>query len=379
MRASIEAYLAAFLFSSMAIGLVACPDPERPAGPSSPASQAKEAARPDVGAPGAEDPSTVVAIIGEEEVTLGELDEELASELHQAKMEHRRNVYEMRRGGIDRIIAKRLFSEEAERMGLEDEEAFIREAVEKGTPYPSEEEARAFFQQNEQMMGGQDFEAMQGRVTQFLHQRKKQERFNEILSGLREKADVKILLSEPRVDVEAKGPSKGPEDAPVTIVEFSDFLCPFCARGKEAMDEIQETYGDKVRFVFRLFPTLENEEAVRTAEAAVCADMQGFFWQMHEALFSAGRAFSDEDIVGYAGSIEGLDVDAFNKCLEDDATKERIMKDIAAGRSVGVGGTPAFFINGIPVLGAQPFKTFKEIIDSELREDEEPSTVAVDD
>jgi protein-disulfide isomerase len=355
----------------LALGLAACPDPARQ--PDRPESRTGEAAptaaaaaRPAPAADTDEDAGTVVATIDGEAVTLGDLDEKLAAELHQARMEHRQQMHEIRRTGIERLVAERLLAAEAKRMGLEDEDALIQQLIEDGTPAPTDEEVRAFYDQNQQMMEGQPFEMVGPQIAQFLHQRKKQEHFGKILEGLRAKANVTIDLPEPRVAVDASGPAKGPEDAPVTIVEFSDFECPFCGRAKGVSRQIEEAYGDQVRFVFRHFPLPHHQRAPRAAEASLCADAQGEFWALHDVMFQNQQALSDEDIKRYAGSIEGLDSEKFEACFTGGEMQARVRADIDAGRSVGVTGTPAFFVNGILITGAQPFEAFKEIIDREI-------------
>ncbi len=162
-------------------------------------------------------------------------------------------------------------------------------------------------------------------------------------------------------------PAKGPEDAPVVIVEFSDYQCPFCKRWRmQVYDRLFETFGDKVRLVYRDFP-LESlhPEAVPAAVAANCAGEQGKYWEYHDKLFLGGRPLGEETYRAYAEEL-GLDMDAFEACLASEEQRQEVLKDLEDGLRLGVRGTPTFFINGIPVVGAQPFEVFQQVIQQEL-------------
>src|SRR5262249_6614274 len=154
-------------------------------------------------------------------------------------------------------------------------------------------------------------------------------------------------------------------NAPVTIVEFSDFLCPFCRRAQPTLSAIEKRYGDKVRFAFRDYPLEQlHPGATRAAEAARCATDQGKFWPYHDRLFQKATA-SPDDLKTYAGEV-GLDVAKFNECFASGKHAAAVQKDMHEGSRLGIGGTPAFFINGRMVSGAQPLEAFAQIIDDEL-------------
>ena len=163
-------------------------------------------------------------------------------------------------------------------------------------------------------------------------------------------------------------PMKGDANAPVTIVEFSDFECPFCAKFySQTMNQLQTNYIDtgKVKLVFRDFPLSFHQNAQKAAEAAECADDQGKFWEMHDAIFENQQSLSISSLKQWAGQI-GLDTGEFNSCLDSGKHSEEVQSDFREGATYGVSGTPSFFINGIQLVGAQPFSAFKQIIDSEL-------------
>ena len=164
-------------------------------------------------------------------------------------------------------------------------------------------------------------------------------------------------------------PVKGEENAPITIVEFSDFQCPFCERFfKETLPQIEKEYIEtgKVKLVYRDFPLREiHSDAQKAAEAAECADEQGKFWEYHNMLFENQEALKIADLKEYAVTLK-LDTQEFNNCLDKSEKAEEVNADSKEGESYGVTGTPAFFINGILVSGARPFEDFQAIIEEEL-------------
>ena len=163
-------------------------------------------------------------------------------------------------------------------------------------------------------------------------------------------------------------PAWGPEDAPVTIIEFSDFECPFCTRfRKQTYDRIKEAYGDKIRFVYRDFPLVQlHPQAVPAAIAAQCANEQGKFWEYHDLLFLGDKPLGRDTYVAYADQL-GLDVDEFSRCIDEERYMDEVQKDFEDGVAAGVRGTPTFFINGVPLVGAQPFENFQAVIEQELQ------------
>ncbi|MBW3020605.1 DsbA family protein [Candidatus Woesearchaeota archaeon] len=163
---------------------------------------------------------------------------------------------------------------------------------------------------------------------------------------------------------------KGDADAPVTIVEWSDFECPFCARFyRDTYLQIKEEYIDtgKVKFVFRDYPLSFHKQAQKASEAAECAGEQGKYYEMHDILFEQGVAGGVSSFKKFAGDI-GLNTEQFNECLDSGRMAEEIAKDMADGGKVGIRGTPGFIINGELVSGAQPFENFKTIIEKKLAE-----------
>lgn len=162
-------------------------------------------------------------------------------------------------------------------------------------------------------------------------------------------------------------PSLGPEQAPITLIEFSDYECPYCRKWyTEVFSQLMATYPDKVRFVFRDFPLSSiHANAAPAANAANCAGEQGNYWDFHNKLFDMELGLSKDAYLQYASQL-GLDEKAFQECVESERYKEEVQADFDYAANLGVRSTPTFFINGIAVVGAQPFEVFQQVIEKEL-------------
>jgi len=160
-------------------------------------------------------------------------------------------------------------------------------------------------------------------------------------------------------------PTYGPDDAAVVIVEFSDFNCPYCGRfANETLPLLRDNYGDYVRFAYRDFPVL-GDSSLQAAIAAECAGDQGAFWEFHDLLFANQGGFNQELFLSFAEQLT-LNVSEFTACQNDETTREEVLADYAVAQRLGATGTPTFFINGVRVIGAQPYEVFATIIDEEL-------------
>ncbi len=167
------------------------------------------------------------------------------------------------------------------------------------------------------------------------------------------------------IKVGSNDPFKGGKKAAVTIIEFSDFECPFCSRVNPTMKQIEDAYGDKVRVVFKQNPLSFHKNAPLAAEATLAAHEQGKFWQMHDALFANQKALTRPDLDKYAQEI-GLNMDKFKAALDNNKFKPQVEADMAVAKELGATGTPSFFVNGRKLRGAQPFESFKKLIDEAL-------------
>ena len=191
------------------------------------------------------------------------------------------------------------------------------------------------------------------------------------IENIKSKYEVKLSIPFPeaaRVEVSADDdPFLGPKDAPITIVQFAEYQCPYCGKAGESIDQVLKEYDGKVKMVYRDFPLSFHDRAVPAAVAANCAGEQDKYWEMHKLLMSNQRALTDDDLTSHATTLS-LDLEKWNTCRQDPAQTAEVNKDFADGQKIGVTGTPAFFINGIMLSGAVPFPQFKEIIDRELQQ-----------
>jgi len=336
----------AFLVLALVAGLAACTPAER-----------EEAAAP-------EPSGEVVARIDGEPIRASELEDWLRDDLYEEAVRDKdaAGLHAFRREGLERMISAELLEAETERRGVEIAELH---AATVGDASVDETEVVAFYEENRARMGGQPLEVMAPRIRGYLEQRAESEAWSAFLSDLRNDAAVELLIEPPRLDVAAVGPAKGPENAPVTIVEFSDFNCPYCQRVTPTLDELHARYPDRVRLVFRHFPLDMHPRARAIAEASVCAAEQDGFWDFHDAVFETGEPLSDEQIREMASEV-GLDVAALEGCLETGRAAEAVDRDLADGAAAGVTGTPAFFVNGIPLRGARDADQLARVIDAEL-------------
>jgi protein-disulfide isomerase len=301
----------------------------------------------------------------EQKVTYGELSTRIGPQL--ADLEKRKQ--ELIKRGLEGYVIEKLVQAEAKKRGMANEDEFIKAEVEGKAAAPSEEKIKEIFEQAK--AGGQlppevTIDQVKPEIVRMLGEQGKRERAQALFTELKTNADVQILLPEKRVEVAAIGPAKGPDNAPITIVEFSDFQCPFCSKANASVNEVLKQYEGKVKLVFRHFPLSFHAEAPKAAEASLCAQDQNKFWEYHDKLFANQQALKVEDLKKHAADL-GLDAARFNDCLDSGKKAEIVQKDMKDGEKVGVSGTPAFFINGIALSGAVPAADFKSIIDAELK------------
>lgn len=302
----------------------------------------------------------VVAVVDGKEITEQELVERIQGEL--IKLETQ--LYDVRRNGVDELISEYLLEQAAKARGLSSEQLLGQEADVKVGEVTSKE-VEEFYQANQARIR-KPLDEVRPQIHNYLQQTKLNEVRRAYLKELRDKAQVKVYLTPPIVQVSAEGPFKGPKDAPITIVEFSDFQCSYCKRVLPILDQVMERYPGKVRLVFRDFPILTiHPHAQKAAKAAHCAGEQGKFWEYHDLLFEKQEAIPTMNYAEHAQAL-GLDTTTFQACLEDKRSQETVERNYADGVKAGVSGTPAFFINGRLLSGAQPLEAFKAVIDDEL-------------
>jgi protein-disulfide isomerase len=278
----------------------------------------------------------------------------------------RKQEYELKRKALDSVLPIKLLEAEAARLGVSVEELVSREVNSKVSDPPGQEVEAFYLGQQDRIQ--RPFSEVEAQMWSALRQARLTQARQEYVNGLRQKADVVILLDQPRTEIapdQAPARLKGPVGAPVRIVEFSDFECPYCRSVQETIRRVLAKYQGQASLDFRDFP-LNNlhPRAQLAAEASRCAAEQGKFWEYHDRLFEGKLEVAD--LKGHAKAI-GLNSQTFDACLDGRKQQEAVDQDVMEGRAAGVGGTPAFFINGIALIGGQPASAFEQIIEDELR------------
>jgi protein-disulfide isomerase len=228
-------------------------------------------------------------------------------------------------------------------------------------------EMQAIYDRNRSRLGGQTFEQVRPHIERSLREQAQAEREAAFHRELRARAEVKVALVQPRVQVAVPddAPTLGPAQARVTVVEFLDYQCPYCHRAQEVVDQVLQRYEGKVRFVHRDY-LIGQPRSLPAARAARCAGEQGRFWEYHRSLLTAPGDMSDADLGGRAAAL-GLEAARFSGCLASDRHDAAIRKAAEAGQALGITGTPTFFVNGRRLVGVRPFEEFEELIEAELK------------
>jgi len=303
-----------------------------------------------------------VATVGSQAITRTQLEDHVRAKLIEIDNER----YEALSQGLEDMVADELMKQEAKARGVTPE-ALTQTEIAAKIPEPTDAEVQKVFDDNKAQLQGQTLEQIKPRIVEYLKNQKSEARRQAYIGELKQKYKTTIALKAPIVQVETAGrPEKGGgAKAPVTIVYFSDYECPFCSRAESVVDQVMKTYGDKIRLVFRDYPLPMHANARPAAEAASCANAQGKFWEYHAKLFANQQQLNPDNLATYAEQV-GLDKAKFADCFAKKPFTAAIDKDLADASKVGVNGTPAFFINGRVLTGAQPFEKFKEVIEDEL-------------
>lgn len=310
-------------------------------------------------------PKDAVATIGDEVITMADLERSAATDL--AGLEQQRfRVLDRKLG---ELIADRLIAREAQRRGVT-VEALLQADVLSKLPRVTDDEVNAFIVQNRARLPQGNDPELKTKVLEYLVRRSAGQRREAYVASLRTQTPVQVHLAPPetlRVQVDGSvGYARGPKDAPVTIVEFSDFQCPFCKTVVATLKQVAAQYPDRVRWVFRDFPIPGlHPDAPLAHEAARCAGEQGKFWPYHDVLFEKASSVSPDALRGYAAEV-GADAAAFGRCLDSRKFRAAVNADIETGSKLGVSGTPTFFINGQILVGNQPLSDFQRVIEREL-------------
>jgi protein-disulfide isomerase len=304
-----------------------------------------------------------VAEVDGQRISLQELQQASGEPL--ARLEEQ--AYDLKQQKLEQMIADRLLALEAHHRNISLESLLDSEITSKAAAVTTEEIHRVYeLNKNQLQKSESDVEAQ---LRALLREQKIAARRQEFAESLKSKAKVSVYLSPPppfRAAVSIDGPTRGSAGAPVTIVEFEDFQCPFCKKAQDTLEQVLVRYKDKVRMVHRDFPLQPLHPASWKAhEAGRCAEEQRKFWEYRNSLYRNAPAANLEQLNNYASQV-GMNLPDFKKCLDSGKFRSVVQKDVDEGDRLGVEGTPAFFINGRRLSGAQPENEFARIIDEEL-------------
>jgi protein-disulfide isomerase len=354
-----------FFVAACAMDGQTAPPAQKTSGPAPAATATAPATLPGA----ATDPNTVVATWNGGQVTYGELATATGGQVKKLEIDYLQNKYDLESGSLEQMIDEKLIEAEAKARGMDVAALKKAEISDKATK-PSEQDITQTMELMKRRMAGQPDDKVKAQTIMMLQGRAEQERAEAFLAELKTKYASKTTLpfpDLPRVEVSKDDdPVRGDPNAALTVIQFAEFQCPYCGRAKDTVDKVLKNYDGKVNMVFRDFPLGFHDRAIPAAVAANCAGAQGKYWEMWDAMMSNQRALADADLEGYATKAGVANMDTWHQCLRDPAQVEEVRKDTKDGETAGVTGTPAFFINGVMISGAQPYEKFSSIIDREL-------------
>lgn len=313
-------------------------------------------------------PDQVVAEVGGRKITLKEVDQKWQEVDPAEEARVTQLVYQHRRNVLDTMVGDLLIEEAAKKAG-QSAEQFLEQETSKRIKEPTPAEVQQFFEANKERAPGRSFDELKGPMTEFMKGQRQLQARAQLVDDLKAKSGtpVKVALDPPRKELTVAGhdPVRGPASAPITIIEYSDYQCPFCGRVTPTLEKLRAAYPDKIRLVFKDFPLPNHAEAPKASEAAHCASEQGKYWEMHDRLFANQQALTIPDLKKHAAAI-GLDAAKFAECLDSGKHTAIVTADLEEGQKLGIQSTPTLYINGRPVVGAQPYEVFAAIVEEEL-------------
>jgi protein-disulfide isomerase len=309
----------------------------------------------------------VLATIGDEKITIDDIRARAGSDLDAIETQYHRARSKVAQAALDAILREKVLDAEAKKQGKTVDELIAAEAGQSLTP--SDEEVAAWYRDNPTRVTGKQLADIRPQIADFIRNQRRQAAVEKLQQRLNKQNNVTVFFTPYRLEFANEGaPTIGKPDAPVKLVEFSDFQCPFCHQFAPTLKQVEQKYGDKVQIVYRQFPlTTIHPFAFKAAEASLCAQEQGKFWEMHDAMFGDQQKLAVSDLKASAGRL-GMDQKKFDGCLDTGKYTERVQKDMQEGQRVGITGTPAVFVNGAFLEGgAVPFETVSAAIDQELK------------
>ncbi len=314
-----------------------------------------------------------LGVVNGQAITEDEVSKAAAKDLDNVELKRLQNEANYRREKQDALekafnalMEEKVLDAEAAKRKIS-REALVQQEVDGNVKAPTTEEIEKFYEENKARIPVSREQAIP-QIGPYLMDQRRDAAFAALITRLKKDYGVTSYLEPLRTEIPTAGfPTLGPASAPITIVEFSDFECPYCGGLFPTLKEIETKYADKIRVVYRQYPlTSLHPHAQKAAEASLCADEQKRFWDFHDSLFGNQQDLTVDSLKRRAVELK-LDAPAFNTCLDSGKHAETIKKDIVEGSRAGVSGTPAIFINGRLLSGNQPYTSIAQVIEDELQ------------
>ena len=305
----------------------------------------------------------ILAVVDGQKITQKEIDDLIKSEIYGLQ----EKIYNLRKKALNNLITKLLLENEAKAQGITNEQ--LRKRLVPETVAVEKSRIDEIYTQNANRFGNLSEDEAKQKIKMDLENRARFDAFQTSIAGIKSKAKIEVLLREPDgpvVKISPGGSFKGAADAPVTIVEFSDFQCPYCNNAADTLKQLLQTYSSNVKLVFKHLPLPNHQHAFKAAQAAFCAGEQGKFWEYHDTLFAHSNDLSANSLKHYAADL-GLKADEFSACLDSELSRNAVMKDLQEAKEIGVAGTPTFFVNGRILRGAKSLEDLKAVVAQELK------------
>ena len=302
--------------------------------------------------------SAVVAEVNGDKLTVADLEQKEATELLQSRYKY----YQAERKALDDLIDQHLLEVQARQENLTVDQLLKREVNSTLKADPTEDQLRIYY---EGVDTDQPFEAMREQILQHIREARYNKARAAYVKSLRSHAQITIAMTSPSAPVEvSRSPVRGNRDAPVVLVEFADYQCPYCQKIHPDLEKLQKEYGNRLALVYKDYPLPMHPYAQKAAEAARCAGNQGKFWEFHDMLF-AGKKLQPADLKEQAHTLN-LDEQQFDKCVVEGLAAADVAKDADEARSLGITGTPSFFINGHFFSGVLSYAALRDIVEQQL-------------
>jgi protein-disulfide isomerase len=307
----------------------------------------------------------IVAKINGEEIT----EEQLIGDAQLDLVQIKKQEYDLKMNQLNKLVQDKFLGAEAKKEGLASSSDYINKKILKGEIKISDAEYKKFVKEKN-IPESNINEQVKDRIFAYMKEQKKDDMIQSYLAKLTKNNPVEVYFKKPKSSMQVEvgeAPFKGSGSAKVTIVEFSDFQCPFCGKGADVVNLINKKYGNKVKIAFKQFPLPMHKDAPLTSEASMCVYEQNKdkFWKFHDLAFKNQDKLDSESLIKHAKT-SGADEKKFKECLDSHKYKSYVEKDMAYGEKLGVRSTPTFFVNGQLISGAQDISVFSELIDEEL-------------